>query len=149
MAGFDDQHQAHRRFLQLDSRFGIGKLRAIDDIGPIDKVVEIRHRITKYVLRQMRDEFRARFVAGVVKFVSARVPPEMRFILSGQKRALMMIEPPGQFVRGAVFEIHNDVFIRTEKILADLLSGLVRQTFVFDDRAGIKMSLIKTRENCG
>jgi hypothetical protein len=62
----------------------------------------------------MGDEFRTGLVTGIMKFVPAVIAAEVRFILCGEKRTFMMIEPPGQFVRSRVFEIDNGVFIRPE-----------------------------------
>ena len=98
VARLDDQHQAHRGFFQLNGRFRVGKLGSVDNVGPVYEVIEIRHRVMKNGLRQVRYEFGARLETRVMKFVTAGIAPEMRFILRREKRTLMMIEPPGQFV---------------------------------------------------
>ena len=59
----------------------------------------------------------------------------------------MMIEPPGQLVRGAVLEIDNDILAIAEEILADALAGLVGQAFVFDLCAWCDLPAIEARKH--
>ena len=98
MACLDNQHQPHRRFLQLHRRLRVGELGAVNNVGPVNQVLEVRHRIVEHRPRHVSDEFRARLVTGIVKFVAARVTTKMSLILRGKERALMMIEPPRQLL---------------------------------------------------
>jgi hypothetical protein len=55
----------------------------------------------------------------------------MGLILGRQKRALMVIEPPGELYGGAVFEIDDDIFVSVKQFLLDeLLVWLMCQTGV-------------------
>ncbi len=96
----------------------------------------------------MRDEFRARFVAGIVEFVPAGIQAEMTFVLPREKRALVMIEPPRQLVGRAVFEIDDGIFAFTEHLLADMLAGFVRQALIFNDCGRIHLLFVKARKDC-
>ena len=73
----------------------------------------------------------------------------MSFVGRGEKRALMVVEPPGEFLGGAIFEINDDVLGIAELVFGDVLARLVGQTFVFDFRFGVDVRPIKTREDCG
>ena len=55
-----------------------------------------------------------------------------------------MIEPPRQFVGRRILEIDNDVFAAAELIVGKVLTGLVRQTFIFDFRRSINVRPVET-----
>jgi hypothetical protein len=61
----------------------------------------------------------------------------------------MVVEPPGEFIVGAVFEINDDVLGIAELVFSDVLARLVGQPFVFDFRFGVDVRPIKTREDRG
>src|SRR5262245_36048076 len=82
-----------------------------------------------------------------MEFSSALIAAEMLLVGFRQESALMMIEPPGQLVGSAVFEIDNDVLLAAEEILIDALARLVRQAFVFNIRRGINLAAIKRRKD--
>jgi len=78
-----------------------------------------------------------------MKLVTAVVAPEVCFVLGRKKRTLMVVEPPRQFARSGVFEIDDNIFLGTEKIIADRLTRFVRQPFVFDLRRRIDVCAIE------
>src|SRR5262249_535393 len=90
---------------------------------------------TESLLRHLRDELRARFITRIVKLLaasdSARIGIEMDFILFGQESALMMIEPPSQSRRTAVFEIDDGVLVSVEDPFIKHLPGLMSKPFEY------------------
>src|SRR5215472_6689649 len=65
-------------------------------------------------LRYRGDQLGAGLVVGLVKHVLARLLLELLGVGRSQKRTLMMVEPPGDFWRIGIFEVHDDVFIAVE-----------------------------------
>ena len=61
----------------------------------------------------------------------------------------MMIEPPSQLGRAAVFEIHDGVFIAVEEFLLEELLGTVKQAREHELRRGVEARSEEIRENGG
>ena len=70
--------------------------------------------------------------------------PEVLRILSAEKRALMVIEPPGQFWISSVFEINNRVDIAVKKAIFKQLIGTVSQACIEKFSVRIELALKKT-----
>jgi hypothetical protein len=97
------------------------------------------------LLEHFNDEFGAGTVRGIVKFLSAPVCPEVRFILTAEEGALMMIEPPIQARIVGIFKIHYRVFVpvklNVQKELAGMMSEPMIDKFaVFIDCIGIEIA---------
>jgi hypothetical protein len=73
--------------------------------------------------------------------------PEMFGILGFQKRALMMVEPPGQQRRCGILEIDNRIFIAVKYSTLEGMRSLVRHPPV--QKFGFRMNAlaVKAREN--
>ena len=52
-------------------------------------------------------------------------------VLGGQKRRLVMVEPPGNPGRRGVFEVHNGVFVAGKLALVKERSGAMHQAVIF------------------
>ncbi len=78
--GFDDGHQPHRRFFQFDGKLRAGELRAVDDIGPVDKLIQAGILKSEPLFCHRSDEFRARLEPGIVKLSATAVPAEMLLV---------------------------------------------------------------------
>src|ERR1700691_6016454 len=74
---------------------------------------------------------------------------EMLGVGGRQKRALMVVEPPSEFGRAGIFEIHDGVFVAVECAVLEGLRGLVRHAGVEEFGGGIDALLVKARENRG
>ena len=62
----------------------------------------------------------------------------------------MMIEPPGELLRSAVFEIDDHVLAFAEHVVIDELAGLVGETFILDLGARVDVRFVEAREHrCG
>ena len=84
-----------------------------------------------------------------MKLVTAVVAPEVCFVFGRKKRTLMVVEPPGEFIGGAIFEINDDILGNAELVFGDVLPRLVGQPFVFDFRFGVDVRPIKAGKHCG
>src|SRR5262245_38103333 len=98
MACLYNKHQAHGGLFQFHGSLCIGKLRAVDDVGPMNEVVEIGHRVIENGPCHVRDELSAGFVTRIVELTTASIVTKMGFVLRRKKCTLVMIEPPGQLV---------------------------------------------------
>src|SRR5207302_7287129 len=73
----------------------------------------------------------------------------MSFIFRREKCRLMMIEPPRQFLRRRVLEIHDRVFIPVEhRLVEEEIAGPMKQASVCNFRIAVNSFEIKARE-CG
>ncbi len=82
---------------------------------------------TEALLGDGGDEAGAGLEIGIVKFAIALVLLEVGSILRGEKRALMMVEPPGNFGRAGVFEVDDGVLVAIKLFLIEQRSGTVQQ----------------------
>ena len=79
------------------------------------------------LLRDHCDETRARLEIGIVKLAVALVLLEVLGVGGREKRALVMIEPPGDFWRAGVLEIDDGVLVAIELLLIEQRAGAVNQ----------------------
>jgi len=79
--------------------------------------------------------------------MAAVVPSKMRLIVWRQKCALVVVEPPCEFVGCGILEIDDDVLARAELIFADVLAGFVRQALVLDLCIRVDMRPVKARKH--
>jgi hypothetical protein len=71
------------------------------------------------------------------------VAPEMLGILRAQKRALVMVEPPGQTRIGRIFEIDDGIDIAVKKHILKKLGRFMGQPGEFKLRRRSVFSLVK------
>ncbi len=67
----DDGHEPQRRLLELDGGLGVRKLRAVDDLGPVD---ELAHRLglpTELLGERTGNELGAALGLGIVELLAA------------------------------------------------------------------------------
>jgi hypothetical protein len=65
----------------------------------------------------------------------------------GKKRALMMVEPPGDLGRAAIFEIDDGVLDSLEVRFIEELIGAVEETFVGKLRLRVDVAAEEVAEN--
>src|SRR2546425_20821 len=65
-------------------------------------------------------------------------------VFRGEEGALVVIEPPGDFGIGAVFEINDGVLVAVEQAFVEELGGAVGQTSVDELGARVKRPIEKT-----
>ena len=94
--------------------FGVFVLGAIDNVGPFDQLRDRRWMKSETVLRDGSQELGTRLEVGIVELLAALAVQEMFVIFRGEKCALMMIEPPGNFRRWRILEVHDGVLVAGE-----------------------------------
>src|SRR5690348_10493615 len=99
--GFGDFHGSLRRRV----------LRAVNDVAPMNQIFEWPRIKSKFVLRYRSDEFGARAIVWLIKHVRDGMFSKLPGILRSEERALVMIEPPGQFRRVRILEVHDHILI--------------------------------------
>ena len=96
-SGFDDKAELRGRLCEFDGGLRRGILRAVDDVAPVDQFIERLGVEAKFFLGNRGDELGAGFVVGLVEHVRAGMRAEMLGVRRIEKRALMVVEPPGDF----------------------------------------------------
>src|ERR1700683_4583703 len=77
------------------------------------------------------------------------VAAEMLGILRSEKRALMMIEPPGEQRRTGIFEIHNGVFVAVENAVFEGLRSFMRHPGLNKLGIGVDSFAVKPGKHSG
>ena len=116
---------------------------------PFDKFGERFVFKTEFFLRNFGDKLGARFALRIEKFFARSVGEKMLFVGFGQKRRLMMIEPPRQAFVGRIFEINNRVFIAVKLFVVKSISGAVHRRRVETCGSRMNYRLIKFGKNGG
>jgi hypothetical protein len=114
---FDDERELRGRLGKFHGRLWRGVLRTIDDVAPVNELVERRRVEAEFFVRDRRDQFRAGFVLWFVEHVRTGMLLKTLGVLWRKESALMMIEPPGHLRRVRVFEVHDDVLVAVEQAL--------------------------------
>ena len=123
-------------------------LRAVNQVRPVDQVLQVGSLETKVLAGGFGDELGAGAEVRPVEFLAAMVVPEMLGIRFGKKGALMMIKPPGQAVRAGIFEIDDHVLVRVEQPRIKQLSRAVHHAAIAKLRLGIDALPVEAREHC-
>src|SRR6266700_7810587 len=95
------------------------------------------------------NELRARLVIRLVKHARPGPLAELLGIGLCQKRALVMVEPPGHFRRIRKLEIHNHVFVAIEQLGLPWLRCPVSHPGKAELRVRVKAFAIKAVKECG
>ncbi len=140
---FDHQRQLHRRFAQCNRLLRAAVHRAIDDIGPLHQLIQPRIAIAELLARGIGNELGARTVGGVEVVVAVSHGAEVLGIGRAQKRALMMVKPPGHGRVRRILEIDNRVLIAIEQAVFKQLIRLVRHARISELGGAIQMVLIE------
>ena len=84
--------------------------------------------------------------AGSKNLVFALLALEVLLVFFVKKRALMMIEPPGQLLRGEILEIDDGVLVAGEVAQVEERSGAVQQSLVLKLRVLPYALAVKARK---
>src|SRR5213083_226193 len=95
-------------------------------------------------MRYVGDKFRARLARRIQKLLVRLSDAEMYFVLWGEKRGFVMIEPPGQFFGRRVLEIDDRILVTVKQV-----TRAMQQTGVLDLRFGMDLFFIKACEGGG
>src|SRR6266850_691882 len=110
-ARFNNQHQLQRGSFQLDGGLCVFILSTVDDVGPMNQLVQSRLFEAVSGGDRVGNELCARLVIRIIKLGRPRSGSKVLFVLRREERALMMIKPPGQPRRRAVLEIDDGVIV--------------------------------------
>jgi len=77
--------------------------------------------------RDHRDEAGTGFETGIIKFAVGLFLLKVRSIGGAQESAFVMIEPPGDFRRRRVLEIHNRILVSGEVGFVEQRTGTVEK----------------------
>src|ERR1700692_216086 len=113
---------------ECDGRLGRWKLRAVNDVAPMDQLGQELHVKTEFFAGNIRNQLRAGFIGGVVEFVAGPAGAEIFGIGRRQKCTLMVVKPPGDPRRTRILEIHNGVFAAVEHVFLERVRGAMRHT---------------------
>src|SRR5277367_253365 len=147
--GLDYQRELGGRFRKADGVRGRGELRSINDIAPVNQVRERLGIESEFLRSDGGQKLGAGLVGGIVKLFAGMVLPEMFSVGGRQKRALVMVEPPGEQRRAGILEIHDGVFVAVKSAVLEGLRGFVRHPGIEKLGRGIDALLVKARENRG
>src|SRR5207244_411096 len=122
---------------------------AVNNVGPL---YDLRHRCgiePEALLGYRGQELGTGAEAGIVELAVALVLFKMFGVSGRQKRALVMIEPPGDFRRAGVLEIDDGIFPAVEFGFIEERTGTVQQSA--ENEVGILPNalLIETRKQGG
>ncbi len=81
--------------LRAHGRFGRLRMRAVDDVAPMNQLGKRAHIEAEFCAGHVRQQFRAGLGGGVVKLVAGAVGSEMLGVGGIEESALVMVEPPG------------------------------------------------------
>jgi hypothetical protein len=146
---FNHQGESGRRLYHFDGRFRRQILRSVDDVSPMNQVRERLGIEVEFFPGDCRDELGAGLVFRVVKHARAGVHAKLFSVGGREKRALVMVEPPGYLRRVGEFEIYDDVFVAIEQAGFPGLRGAVRHSRESEFRVLVKTFAIKAVEESG
>jgi len=84
------------------------------------------------LLRNHGDEAGTGLEGGIVEFAVALILLEVLGVSRGEKRALVMVEPPGDVGRTAVLEVDDGILVAIELLLIEQRAGAVDQPGEFE-----------------
>ncbi len=151
LARFNHQGQLHGGLRHFDSGFGAFVKRAVDDVSPADQLRHRRRIKTETGLRDVSNETGARGVVWVVEVAIARAAVPLAFekvllIRGREKRAQVMIEPPGNARRSAVLEVDNGVLVTDKIRLLEEGSSAMHQPVIAVLRVRANAFAVETHE---
>src|SRR6478609_3898587 len=79
----------------------------------------------------------ARLLCWIQKLFARLISTEVSLVLWSQKRRLVMIKPPRQFLRRGVLEVDNGVLIRIQQTLIKEVAGPMQQAGVIHFSSGV------------
>src|SRR6185437_14668365 len=128
LRGLNDHGELHGRFFHFDGGFRVFVLGAVYDVGPFNQFRYGSRIKSKTVLRDSGQKLSAGLEVWIVELLAALAMQEVFVIFRSKKRALMMVEPPGNFWRGRILKIHDRVLIAGEVFFVEERSGAMQQS---------------------
>ena len=110
------------------------------------QVREVRRVKAKTLAGHRADKRGARLVAGVVELAPTGIAAKVLRVFRREKRALVVVEPPGEARIARIFEIHNGVLIAVEQRRIEGLGRPVRHPRVAKLRVRVHRTRDKTAE---
>ena len=101
------------------------------------------------LLRNHGDKTGARLERRIVKLAVALILLEVLGVSGREKRALVVIEPPGDVRRTGVFEIDDRIFVAVELLFIEQRSRAVNQTGELEVDVTADAFSVKAREQRG
>src|SRR5260370_13914431 len=124
--GFNHQGELRRWLGQREGRLRRRILRSVDNVAPMNQVCERLGIEAELFPGDRGNELGARLVLRLVKHVRAGPAAKLFGVGGREKRALVMVEPPGYFRRIGKLEVDDDVFFAIEQPRFPGLRGAVR-----------------------
>jgi hypothetical protein len=101
-------------------------------------------------LEHFHNKISARAIGWIVEFPAAPIRPEMCFVLPAEKRALMMVKPPGQPWVARILEIDDGIFVPIKPHIQEQLARAMGKTLVLKFTILMDCIQIEIAENsCG
>ena len=145
----DDLHQLERRLSKLDGLRRRLVERAVNRVRPSDERAERRIFEAELFGRDARDELGTRLARGVPEFFPRRVGAEVRLVFRREEGGLVVVEPPGQSLGGAVLEVNDGVLVAVEHRVVEERAGRVQQRRVCNVGVPANAREVEAREDCG
>src|SRR5208337_39539 len=95
------------------------------------------------------DEAGAGLEGGIIELAVALILLEVGGIVGRQKRAFVVIEPPGNFGRTGIFEIDDGILVAIELIFVEERAGAVQQAGVDEVDIAADAFAVETGEQRG
>src|SRR3984957_1632943 len=146
---FDDQRELRGGFREGHGGLWCGVLRAIDDVTPMNQIVERGGVEAEFFFRNVGDQFGAGLVIRLVKHIRSGVLTKVFRVRRRQEGALMMVEPPSYFRRVRIFEVHNHIFVAVKKAVCPRLYRAMGHAGQFELRLRIEALAVKTVKKRG
>jgi hypothetical protein len=146
---FDHQRQLRRGLLQFHGRLRCRKLRAVDNVAPMNQVPQGSGLEPKLLSRGVGNQHGARLIVWFIKHMRARILLEVLRIGGSQKRALVMVEPPGHLRRIRVFEVDDYVLVAVKQIPFPRLGGPMGHSREMKFGARVNPLAIEAVKKCG
>ncbi len=145
----DKLHQLQRRGTQLNALCRRLVKGSVDRMRPFNKLGEKRVLEAELLLRDSGKEPGVRGAGSVEELLARCIRTKMRFVGLGKKSGLMMIEPPGQPLIGAIFEVKNGVLIAIKLIAVKSVVRPVHRGRVADLGVGSDDRAVKLGKDGG
>jgi len=145
----DHHRQFHCGRFHLHGGLGIGIEGAIDNVGPVDEVGHRGGIEAEALLRDHGDKAGAGLEARIVELAVALVLFKVGGIGRREKRAFVMIEPPGKLRRTGILEIDDGVFVAIELDVLEQRPGAMQQPGEGEFGVGANALAVKAGKQCG
>src|SRR5205814_6438300 len=152
LARLDEQHELEGRMSQLHRALRVGKLGAVDHLGPFEELGERRGIPAVAIAYGPGEKTRAALRLRVPELLVARLGAEGSLVRLGLEGALVVIEPPGQSRIGREAEIDDGVLLAREGALVEERTCPVShpsQRHPIEGEAGLHLFPVEPQEGGG